>query len=146
MFVTNHAVAGAGIGWRLRKFPIPVIFAAGVVSHFVMDAIPHWGSSSPDQFLPVAVTDGLTMLSCSAAMVSATPVAHRAAVGAGIAGATFPDADKPCLQFFGVNPFPDSVTRFHGWIQHERPEYLGMELVIGLLGVTGTLLWLASRE
>ena len=41
MLLTNHVLSGAVIGALARR-PVPA-FAAGVASHFVLDAIPHWG-------------------------------------------------------------------------------------------------------
>ena len=40
MILTTHAIAGAAIG-RLTSNPL-LAFAFGVISHFVLDAIPHW--------------------------------------------------------------------------------------------------------
>ena len=41
MLLTNHVLSGALIGARARG--PEQAFAAGVASHFVLDAIPHWG-------------------------------------------------------------------------------------------------------
>ena len=41
MLLTNHVLSGALIGALARR-PLPA-FAAGVASHFVLDAVPHWG-------------------------------------------------------------------------------------------------------
>jgi hypothetical protein len=40
MFVTNHALAGVLIGQVLEENPMAA-FAAGVVSHLALDAMPH---------------------------------------------------------------------------------------------------------
>ncbi len=40
MILATHAIAGAAIG-RLTKNPL-IAFALGFMSHFVLDAIPHW--------------------------------------------------------------------------------------------------------
>jgi len=37
-----------------------------------------------------------------------------------MAGAAFPDLDKPSNLFFGRSPFPPAVDRFHSAIQHEK--------------------------
>ena len=94
MLLTNHVLSGALIGARSRG--PGQAFAAGVASHFVLDAIPHWGEwGSKRRFLQVAVTDGLVSLAVAGALVAAAPPARRAAVLAGMAGAALPDADKP---------------------------------------------------
>lgn len=55
--VTNHVLVGAAIGAVARR-PV-VAFTAGVVSHFVLDAVPHWGSGGNcEYFMRIAVRDG----------------------------------------------------------------------------------------
>jgi len=41
MILTTHAIVGAAVG-RLFPFNPIIAFLAGFVSHFVIDAIPHW--------------------------------------------------------------------------------------------------------
>jgi hypothetical protein len=41
MILSTHAVVGAAIATLLPRNPA-LVFAAGVASHFVIDAIPHW--------------------------------------------------------------------------------------------------------
>ena len=62
MLVTNHVLSGALIGGAVRR-PLPA-FTLGVVSHFALDAVPHWGKfgSLPGGMLRVAVPDGLAGL------------------------------------------------------------------------------------
>ena len=118
MLLTNHVVSGALIGALARR-PLPA-FAAGVASHFVLDAVPHWGDwGSRRRFLRVAVADGLVSLAVAGALAAAAPPARRAAVLAGMAGAALPDADKPAKLWFGWSPFPAPVDRFHSRIQRE---------------------------
>lgn len=40
MFLTVHAAAGAAIGWWVPN--APAAFALGMVSHFVLDRVPHY--------------------------------------------------------------------------------------------------------
>ena len=42
MFVTNHVLSGALIGQALKGRPVAA-FVAGIGSHLVLDAMPHWG-------------------------------------------------------------------------------------------------------
>ena len=108
MLLTNHVLSGALIGARARG--PGQAFAAGVASHFVLDAIPHWGEwGSKRRFLRVAVADGLVSLAVAGALVAAAPPARRAAVLAGMAGAALPDTDKPTKLWFGWSPFPREV-------------------------------------
>ena len=118
MLLTNHVLSGALIG-ALARGPGQA-FAAGVGSHFVLDAIPHWGDwGTKRRFLRVAVADGLVSLAVAGALAAAAPPARRAAVLAGMAGAALPDADKPVKLWFGWSPFPRKFDRFHNRIQRE---------------------------
>lgn len=49
MTATNHALTGAIIGLTIQQplLAIPLAF----VSHFIMDALPHYGSNMPDTLL-----------------------------------------------------------------------------------------------
>ena len=49
-----------------------------------------------------------------------------------MAGAVLLDLDKPSLHFFGVNPFPWPVRRFHQWIQNESSDRMPLEVGYGL--------------
>ena len=118
MLLTNHVVSGALIGALARR-PLSA-FTAGVVSHFVLDAVPHWGEwGTKRMFLRVAVADGLVSLAVAGALAAAAPPARRAAVLAGMAGAALPDVDKPTRLWFGWSPFPRRFDRFHNRIQRE---------------------------
>ena len=118
MLLTNHVVSGALIGALARR-PLPA-FAVGVASHFVLDAVPHWGDwGSQRRFLRIAMADGLVSLAVAAAFTAASPAERRPAVLAGMAGAALPDLDKPTKLWFGWSPFPAAVNRFHSRIQRE---------------------------
>lgn len=128
MLLTNHVLSGALIGALARR-PLPA-FAAGVASHFVLDAVPHWGQwRSRRHFLQVAVPDGLVSLAVMGAFAAAAPPGRRLAVLAGMAGAALPDAGKPATLWFGWSPFPAAVDRFHGRIQREAPHRARLELL-----------------
>ena len=72
VLLTNHVLSGALIGALARR-PLPA-FAAGVASHFVLDAVPHWGEwGSQRRFLRVAVTHGLVSLAVTGAFAAAAP-------------------------------------------------------------------------
>src|SRR6185437_10439183 len=102
VLLTNHVLSGALIGARARG--PEQAFAAGVASHFVLDAIPHWGKwGSRRRFLRVAVADGLVSLAVAGTLVAAA----------------LPDVDKPTRLWFGWSPFPRKFDRFHKRIQRE---------------------------
>ena len=134
MLVTSHVLAGAVIGRALSRHPVGA-FAAGVVSHFAMDACPHWGATGPgseEQFLRVARCDGCCGLAAMAAAAAITAPDSRRAVVAAMAGAACVDADKPFRHFFGWDPFPEPFNRFHQRIQNEAPHRLGYEVLAAL--------------
>lgn len=140
MLITNHVLSGAVIGAATRR-PVPA-FVLGVTSHFVLDAVPHWGEwGGRREFMRVAVPDGLTGLAAIAAMTAIAPPAARMAVFAGMAGAALPDLDKPSVIFFGFSPFPRVVDQFHHDIQHEAPGRGHYEAGVAVLfGVTAIAL------
>jgi hypothetical protein len=136
MLLTNHVLSGALIGALARR-PAPA-FAVGVASHFVLDAVPHWGDwASTRHFLRAAVPDGLISLAAMGAIAAVSPAERRPAVVAGMVGAALPDIDKPAKLFFGRSPFPAAVDRFHGRIQREAAGRAPLEvLTAGALAVT----------
>jgi hypothetical protein len=133
MLVTNHVLSGALIGYVARG--APGAFLAGVASHFVLDAVPHWGDARPmRELLHVAVPDGLLGLTVMAVATASAPRSRRVRVLAAMAGAAFPDLDKPTELFFGLSPFPTRWDAFHQRIQRESPRRMPQELLVGLGG------------
>jgi hypothetical protein len=136
MFVTNHVLSGALIGRTLERRPM-VAFAVGLGSHLILDAVPHWGCDTrgprgADRFLIVAKRDGLLGLTAMAAATLMATKPARTATVAAMAGAVLLDLDKPLLHFFGRNPFPVIVTRFHNWVQNESTQGLANEIRFGV--------------
>jgi len=118
VLLTNHVLSGALIGALARR-PLPAL-AAGVASHFALDAVPHWGDwGSRRRFLRVAAADGLISLAVAGAIAAVSPADRRSAVVAGMAGAALPDLDKPGIMWLGWSPYPSAVCRFHVRIQDE---------------------------
>ena len=135
MFVTNHVLSGVVIGRVLRRHPVAA-FAVGVVSHLVLDACPHWGCEvdvpgGKERFLRVAQRDGVLGLAAMAALAAAAEPEVRAATVAAMAGAVLLDLDKPCDHFFGFDPFPAAVSRFHKWVQNQEEHRLPHEIGFG---------------
>ncbi|HEY1625896.1 MAG TPA: hypothetical protein VGG16_19065 [Streptosporangiaceae bacterium] len=145
MLVTNHVLSGALIGAVVRR-PLPAL-AMGVVSHFVLDMVPHWGNwDDEEQFLRIAVRDGLAGLAAIGIITAATPPERRLAVLAGMAGAAAPDLDKPARLWFGHSPWPAAVDRFHSAIQNEAPGRLRYELATMAAMATGLATARARRR
>ena len=93
MLITNHVLSGAVIGAVARR--PAAAFTLGVASHFVLDAIPHWGDWGDDKsvFMRVAVRDGLAGLAVMGAFTAVAEPSARLAILAGMAGAALPDLD-----------------------------------------------------
>jgi hypothetical protein len=120
MLVTNHVLSGAVVGAAVRRPGLAL--GLGIASHFVLDAVPHWGKWDSDRhFLRVAAVDGLTGLAVMGAAVALSRPERRWAVAAGMVGAALPDVDKPTRVFFGFSPFPEPVNELHRRIQDEAP-------------------------
>jgi hypothetical protein len=147
MLVTNHVLSGAVIGAAVPRSPASA-FTLGVLSHFALDAAPHWGNwEGPPTFMQVAVPDGLVGLAVMGTMTALAPRGARLAVLAGMAGAAFPDLDKPSVVFFGRSPFPHRWDKFHMWIQDEAPHHLKYEVAAAaLFCATAVGLLRASRR
>lgn len=125
MLITNHVLSGAVVG---ASSPDALsAFGRGFVSHFVLDALPHFGVDD-EHFMSVAVPDGLLGLTAIYAIARTTPRERLLPVLAGIAGACLPDLDKPARQFLGRSPFPAWFDRAHASIQPEASHRLPVEL------------------
>jgi hypothetical protein len=132
-------LSGALIGAATRRPALA--FALGVASHFVLDAVPHWGDWGEDKtvFMRVAVRDGLTGLAVMGTLAAVTPREARLAVVAGMAGAALPDLDKPSDVFFGVSPFPRAVDEFHAAIQDESRDRWPVEIAAAAVFTAGLI-------
>jgi hypothetical protein len=143
VLVTNHVLSGALIGAAVRR-PVPA-FVLGVASHFVLDAVPHWGKwRNRRHFLKVAVTDGLAGLAAIGACAAVARPGRRLTIMAGMAGAALPDLDKPGELLLGRSPWPAAVNRFHGDIQDEAADRFGREMAVMAVLAAASLL-AASR-
>lgn len=138
MLVTNHVLSGAAIGAAVRN---PwAAFPLGFASHLALDSTPHWGRfRDRDQFLKVAVADGLTGLAAMGLAAAAAGPGQRAGVVAGMVGAALPDLNKPGQVFFGRSPFPRRFDHFHGRIQDEAPSRFRTHEVPAGLAFAGAL-------
>lgn len=142
MLITNHVLSGAVVGLIA---PGPGTAATGgFASHFLLDAVPHFGVDE-EHLMRIAVPDGLLGLACIGAVLAATPGRQRLPVAAGIAGACLPDMDKPGRQFFDRSPFPAWFDRVHDRIQREAVHRWTVELTAAAGLVVTLVLLLRGR-
>lgn len=135
MILVTHAVAGAAAGVALRAHPL-LAFFAGFISHFVLDAIPHWhyqlksfekehgtaktlGFKNDDRALLRDVL--VTGLDCAAGFAIAFVAVWRSAPDAigpallGAVGGILPDFLQLLYYLFPRSPLR-FLQRFHLWI------------------------------
>jgi hypothetical protein len=143
VLITNHVLAGALVGLRTPSWPVAL--GVGLLSHFVMDAVPHWGVQDEEVYVRVARVDGLTGLAVSAVVLAAAPGEDRMRVAGGIFGACFPDTDQVSAHFFDRTFHPEWFSRLHIGIQTEHA-WLRQEVLLAsaLAAVAGAAL-LARR-
>lgn len=143
MIITNHVLSGAVVG--AYSSSVGTAFVAGMVSHFCLDAVPHFGVDD-EHFMRLAVPDGLVGLAAIAVIAARTPASHRARVLAGIVGACLPDMDKPSRQFFGRSPFPPALDRWHAAIQSESVRRFPVEVATAAASITALTRLLRARS
>lgn len=145
MLVTNHVLSGALIGAAARR--PAAAFLLGAASHLALDTVPHWGDfGERRQFLRVAVPDGLAALAAIGVFAAVAPPDRRLAVLAGMAGAAFPDIDKPARIWFDWSPFPRAFDEFHAAIQHEARGRAHYELAAAVVFSAAALALLRRRS
>jgi len=145
MIICNHVVAGGLIGVALQGHPVAA-FAVGMASHFVLDAIPHWGIDPTREdgeayFISVAKKDGCAGCALLGATWWLSP--DKLSMAAAMVGSCLPDLDKPYEYFTKKKLFPAWFRRFHGRIQTESESRGRQEIVtlVGGLVVLGFVLW-----
>lgn len=148
MRAINHALTGATIGLVL---PAPIALPAAFLSHFVLDAIPHFGSentgTSSRAFNYILAADALLCIGLVVILAVNQP-AHWIVASISAFLATSPD-----LMWIGkylqaqrgkaVVASKHWLLRFHTWIQwFEQPAGLVTEIVwfAGLSWLIGSML------
>lgn len=136
---TVHVLAGTAVGAALRN-PVAAL-AAGFASHFVLDAVPHWGiSADPQVWLAVARIDGVVSVIAVLAAILLLPRDRRVAGLMGAVGAALPDLDKPARELLGRTVWPPWLQDFHAGIQHESLGYWWVDLAALVLALSALLL------
>jgi hypothetical protein len=132
MTLTTHAIFGAGLASCMPEHPV-VAFTAGFVSHFVLDAIPHWDyeilSESVDPDFGKKMTWSRELMldavriggdACFGIIASLFLFGHHnlpglLAIFSGAIGGIVPDALQFVYGHFKKEPLV-SLQTFHKWI------------------------------
>lgn len=139
MTATNHTLTGVLIGLSVHSPVVAIVIA--ILSHFVLDAIPHYSDPKlvGKKLAPVLAIDASIALIILGSMVVLQPAYWLLAVACGIAAAS------PDLMWFprwvrdvrGRPPKPfNAIMRFHGKIQWaEKPYNYPYEIVWFICGL-----------
>lgn len=162
MVLTTHAVGGAATAILLRRYPVLGLIAA-FISHFVLDAIPHWHyplrSLHRDKnqrltsrvtfnrkFLRDVVVTGLDSALGVALVLDIVLVFKPQFVGLALAGAICGVLPDFLQLIYHIFPRPlRPLQRFHMWIHarthlDDRPILgIGSQIFLGL-GLVGLFL------
>jgi hypothetical protein len=131
LILATHAIVGAAIASQIPNHPITAL-VAGIASHFVIDAIPHWdyplgsilSKKSPltldkrmlVDFSLIAV-DGLAGLVIALSLFTQPGALLTILLGA--LGGMLPDPLQFVHRLYPHGPLRP-IQRFHGWIHAKR--------------------------
>jgi len=152
MYLTVHATAGLALA---KYIPNPILaFVAAVLSHLVLDAIPHGDEYLTDNRLPLlfrrrrflgaAILDSMIMLGFVLLYIYTTPLLPGLTVGAALVGALLPDALQG-LHFISREKWLTKYAHWHGHKINNFPK-LKLNWQAGMLVqiFTLTALWLIA--
>ncbi len=118
MTATNHGLFGAVIAISLQKYPA-VAIAVAPFSHFLLDAIPHFGgvSTRSREFFRILFIDATLAVACTLYIAYLWPhIALLVVVCAFLAASP----DLMWIYYEYINPRLGKVhlvPRFHAWVQ-----------------------------
>ncbi len=134
MTATNHGLAGAALAVVLQRYPVAAV-ALAPMSHFVLDALPHFGedklSNRSNKFFRILFTDmTLAVVSTLAVAWFWPDIALLVVVCAFLAASP----DLMWLYYYYLRPTPEKkwgkLAKFHSRIQwSQTPPGLAVELV-----------------
>ena len=152
MFLTVHVTTGAWIGTVMPN--VPAAFFVGVVSHFLLDRVPHYdppiapGTAKDgvlknpifQRFLAIAAIDVALALVMTAGLVRQLPAGSTRAIVAGAVGGMFPDL------LFGLyrltnHPWLAAFNRLHAAI-HFDPKKIPVTFLTGMATQLATFVFM----
>ncbi|MEK7507979.1 MAG: hypothetical protein AAB602_02760 [Patescibacteria group bacterium] len=152
MILASHAIIGAAVG---RLFPLSPFygFLAGLLSHYAMDAIPHWEYTLPsiskrkklgsgNVLVREVIFTGIDFAVGIAAAFAIFPIGLEdpgiLSISFGIIGGVFPDALQFLYFFYKGEPIR-MHQKFHDTIHASRKfkdrPFVGIPLQIALITV-----------
>ncbi len=120
MTATNHGLFGSVIAISLQKYPA-VALALSPLSHFVLDAIPHFGLPEKDlrsrKFALILVSDAVTAVITTLLIAGLWPEIAFLVIACAFLAAS-PDLMWIYYQYSGVK-FKNVhlLPKFHSWVQ-----------------------------
>lgn len=139
MTATNHVLTGALIGLTIHQPVIAIVVA--LISHFVLDAVPHYGDEDHvhRHFKIVLICDMLLASGCLVVLFVLQPVNWQLAIVCGITAAS-PDLMWLPMWLNELRRLPRKpygfIKTFHKNIQlFERPTGAYVELVWAVAAV-----------
>ncbi len=143
MILSTHAVVGAAIATLLPRDPV-LVFAAGLASHFVIDAIPHWDyplrgiSLGRSRTGPLKLNRALfrdvsliALDACAGLGLAVLLFGHSAplwVVGLAASAAMLPDPLQVLHRIYPHAPLK-TLQRFHEWMHTDKK--LGWRIGVG---------------
>ena len=142
MYLTVHAAAGALAGIAVTNAPAG--FALGVLSHFVLDRVPHADPPVPQgtasdgvfrhpamrRFVAIAAVDLVLASALTGWLTYLLPSANAVALIAGAFGGILPDLLFGCYRITG-NRWLEAFNRFHT-ANHFDPNKIKVNFTTGM--------------
>jgi hypothetical protein len=149
MYLTVHGTAGLAIA---RVIPNPILaFVVGLVSHFIIDFIPHGDEhlvqkhftrgQTLRRLVGATLIDGVLLVGFTVLYLWTTPWASYSTVFAAIIGAVLPDLLQGIAFTTNWNGL-DWFTKFHEGIHNAPGHHLSWQQGLMVQGVVLTGLWL----
>lgn len=113
MIITPHMLAGAALGHHSPG--IVTAFGLGLISHFVLDNIPHWDYLSEiklnntDHLVKIAID---LVIACSLTIILVFSLPNKIIIFAAVAGALLPDILEALYQNYKIKALK-TFSKFH---------------------------------
>lgn len=137
---TNHVLTGVAIGLAVHQPALAI--PAAIASHFVLDALPHYGSDSHStkRFLYILAADGAVIMAILLALAIGQPEHFGLAIVCGLLAASpdfmwLPNFLRDLSDHHTRRLYDNPVTKFHKRIQWAEKPYNWPYEFVWLFGV-----------